>query len=59
MILLPMESTQWADGKFTQDDYKALVKAMFDGTLTVSNDITKAAKDFATVITVDDQGNIK
>ena len=45
--------------KFTQADYKTLVKAMFDGTLTVSNDITKAAKDFATVITVDDQGNIK
>ena len=58
-VQIPMESTQWADGKFTQDDYKALVKAMFDGTLTVSNDITKAAKDFATVIAVDDQGNIK
>ena len=58
-VQIPMESTQWADGKFTQDDYKALVKAMFDGTLTVSNDITKAAKNFATVITVDDQGNIK
>ena len=58
-VQIPMESTQWADGKFTQDEYKALVKAMFDGTLTVSNDITKAAKDFATVITVDDQGNIK
>ena len=58
-VQIPMEATQWADGKFTQDDYKTLVKAMFDGTLTVSNDITKAAKDFATVITVDDQGNIK
>ena len=58
-VQIPMESTQWADGAFTQDDYKALVKAMFDGTLTVSNDVTKAAKDFATVITVDDQGQIK
>ena len=58
-VQIPMESTQWADGKFTQDDYKTLVKAMFDGTLTVSNDTTKAASDFATVITVDDQGNIK
>ena len=58
-VQIPMESTQWADGAFTQDDYKALVKAMFDGTLTVSNDITKAAKDFATVITVDEQGQIK
>ena len=58
-VQIPMESTQWADGAFTRDDYKALVKAMFDGTLTVSNDITKAAKDFATVITVDEQGQIK
>ena len=58
-VQIPMETTQWADGKFTQDDYKTLVKAMFDGTLTVSNDITKSAKDFATVITLDDQGKIK
>ena len=58
-VQIPLESTQWADGAFTQDDYKTLVKAMFDGTLTVSNDITKAAKDFATVITVDEQGQIK
>ena len=58
-VQIPMESTQWADGAFTQDDYKALVKAMFDGTLKVSNDITKGASDFATVITVDDLGQIK
>ena len=58
-VQIPMESTQWADGAFTQDDYKALVKAMFDGTLTVSNDTTKAPADFATVITVEDLGNIK
>ena len=58
-VQIPMESTQWADGAFTQDDYKALVKAMFDGTLTVSNDTEKDAKDFATVITIDDQGQIK
>ena len=54
-----MESTQWKDGAFTKDDYKAMVKDMFDGKITVSNDTTKAAKDFATVITVDDQGKIK
>ena len=58
-VQIPMESTQWADGAFTQDDYKTMVKAMFDGELTVSNDITKTASDFATVITVDDQGSIK
>ena len=32
---------------------------MFDGKVTVSNDTKKAAKDFATVITVNDQGQIK
>ena len=58
-VQIPMESTQWADGAFTQDDYKALVKDMFDKTLTVSNDTKKAAADFATVITVEDQGQIK
>ena len=58
-VQIPMESTQWKDGAFTQDNYKAMVKDMFDGKITVSNDTTKAAKDFATVITVDDQGKIK
>ena len=58
-VQIPMDSTQWADGAFTQDDYKALVAKMFSGELTVSDDITKAASDFATVITVDDQGAIK
>ena len=51
-------STQFADG-FTEADYNDLVKAMNAGEVTVSNDITKSASDFATVITVDDQGNIK
>ena len=52
-------TTQFEDGKFTVEDYKALVAAMFDGSLIVSNDITAAASDFATVITIDDQGSIK
>ena len=52
------DGTQWADS-FTTDDYKAMVKDMFDGKISVSADITKAAADFATVITVDDQGQIK
>ena len=51
-------STQFADG-FTEADYNDLVKAMNAGEITVSNDITLSASDFATVITVDDQGNIK
>ena len=58
-VQIPMESTQWKDGAFTQDDYKAMVKDMYDGKITVSNDITKTAKDFATAITLDDQGKIK
>ena len=33
----PMESTQWTDNS-TKDDYKALVKSMFDGTVKVSDD---------------------
>ena len=57
-VQIPMDSTQWADS-FTQDDYKALVAKMLNNELTVSNDIKKAASDFSTVITVDDQGTIK
>ena len=57
-VQIPM-TTQFEDGKFTVEDYKALVAAMFDGSLIVSNDITAAASDFATVITIDDQGSIK
>ncbi len=56
-VQIPMESTQWADGKFTQDDYKALVKAMFDGTVKVSSDIS--AMPATTAANVEDLGNIK
>ena len=56
-VQIPMTSTQWADGKFTQDDYKTLVKAMFDGTIKVSNDITAMPK--TTTIKVEDLGNLK
>ena len=58
-VQIPMGSTQFEDGKFTADDYKALVADMFAGKITVSNDTTKTAADFATVIAVDDQGAIK
>ena len=54
-VQIPMESTQWADG-FTKDDYKALVKDMFDGKITVSNDISAMPQ---TAITVNEYGNIK
>ncbi|MBQ2920188.1 MAG: BMP family ABC transporter substrate-binding protein [Oscillospiraceae bacterium] len=39
-VQLPMESTQWSD-TFTQEDYKALVAGMFDGTIAVSGDIAE------------------
>ena len=32
---------------------------MYDGTITVSNDVSVAAADYATVITVNEYGNIK
>ena len=55
-VQLPMESTQWCD-TFTQDNYKELVKGMFDGTITVSNDTT--AMPATTAVTVNEYGNIK
>ncbi|MBR0199844.1 MAG: BMP family ABC transporter substrate-binding protein [Oscillospiraceae bacterium] len=57
-VQLPSASTQFAEG-FTAEDYAALVAAMFKGEITVSNDITVAAPSFATVITVNDLGNLK
>lgn len=54
-VQLPMDTTQWSDS-FTQDDYKALVKKMYDGEIEVSNDTTEMPK---TAITVNDQGSIK
>lgn len=55
-VQLPMETTQFGDG-FTKDDYAALVKAMFDGTVKVSNDIS--AIPATTNANVEDLGNIK
>ncbi len=56
-VQIPM-TTQFADG-FTADDYTALVKALYNGEITVSNDTTVAAADLATVVTVNDLGNLK
>ena len=55
-VQIPFESTQWSD-KFTQDDYKALVAKMFDGTIKVDNGI--AAMPAVTNVKVNDQGNLK
>ncbi len=50
-------TTQFEDGKFTSADYAALVKAMFEGSLKVSNDIS--AIPATTNTTINDQGAIK
>ena len=49
--------TLYAEGKFTEADYKTLVKAMFEGTLKVSNDIAK--EPAVTNSTVKYLGNLK
>ena len=54
-VQIPMESTQWSD-TFTKDDYKALVKGMFDGTITVSADVS--VEPTVTNVNVDYQGQI-
>ena len=54
---IPMgEGTQWSDS-FTLDDYSALVKAMFDGTVKVDNGIEDMPA--TTAAHVEDLGNIK
>ena len=50
-------ATQFAEGKFTEADYAALVKAIFDGTVKVSNDI--GAMPAVTNTNIDNQGNLK
>jgi basic membrane protein A len=50
-----MESTLWSD-TFTQDDYKALVAAMFDGTIVVSDNIAEFP---TTAVAVEQYANIK
>ena len=56
-VQIPVESTQFEEGKFTSADYAALVKAMFEGTITVSNDIS--AEPAVTNVNVEYLGNLK
>ena len=51
------ETTAFNDG-FTEDDYKALVAAMFNGEIEVSND-TEAEQPSAENVKIDFQGNLK
>ena len=53
-VALP-DSTNWSD-KFSQADYKALVKKLLNGSIKVSNDIENAP---AVTVKVSYQGNIK
>ena len=57
-VQLPIASTQFGKG-FTADDYKALVADMFNGKITVNNDIAITAAENAKTVTVNDLGNIK
>ena len=50
-------TTQFADGKFTAEDYAALVKGIFEGTIKVSNNI--AAEPEVTNVNVSWLGNLK
>lgn len=54
-VQLPLESTQWADG-FTQDDYKTLVKEIYNGNVKISNDISAMP---SVDVKVTDYGSIK
>ena len=54
-VQLPIGSTQWADG-FTEDDYRALVKSLYNGEITVSSDITAMPE---TTVKVTDYGSVK
>ena len=54
-VQLPMDTTQW-DDNFTVDDYKDLVSKLYNGEITVSNDITALPE---TEIAVNDYGSIK
>ena len=51
-------STQWSDN-FTEDDYNALVAAIYNGEVVVNNSIDGTAADYVTVVTVNDLGNLK
>ena len=56
-VQIPLATTQFEDGKFTAEDYAAMVAAMFEGTLSVSADIS--AMPATTNTAVEDQGNLK
>ena len=56
-VQLPMNTTLFEDGKFTAEDYKTMVAAMFEGSLAVSADIS--AEPATTSVNVEWLGNLK
>ena len=56
-VQIPMDTTLFEDGTFSVEDYKAMVAAMYAGTLTVSADI--AAEPAVTNSNVEWLGNLK
>ena len=56
-VQIPTDTTQFVEGRFTEADYEDLVKAMFEGSVTVSSDTS--AIPATTNTRVDDQGSIK
>ena len=56
-VQIPTATTQFEDGKFTAEDYAAMVKGMFEGTITVSNDIS--AEPATEAVNVEWLGNLK
>ena len=56
-VQLP-DSTQWGDN-FSQDDYKALVGELFNGTRKVDDSSDPDTMPAVTSVKVDNQGNIK
>ncbi|MBR0171181.1 MAG: BMP family ABC transporter substrate-binding protein [Lachnospiraceae bacterium] len=55
-VQLPLKSTVWNDN-FTEDDYKAIVAGMADGTIKVSNETPD--EPTAETVKLNFQGNIK
>lgn len=54
-VQIPYESTAWNDS-FTQDDYKAILTGILDGSIVISNDTTAMPQ---TAITINTHANIK
>ncbi len=54
-VQLPIRSTQWSS-RFTEKDYRTLVKALYNGRITVSSDVSTIP---STTVRVTDHGSIQ